>query len=235
MEYVKGTMCRPSMQTARAVFARASRQDISQQLLFYEVEYHVLQEEVIGSPSADNEVNRLSAINQGLKRQMMDLLQQLQIARDNEQMISVQNKHLEQRLRATEHRFEQLVNMCQSLLQSPDVDHELLTKQLRPFLDSVAAESHSAAKRGHSLRSCSAHDLSIASARNRGGSPTVVLRATGSFDMSRSASSDYLSQYDDSGGAAKQTASDNSLQQSSQNTPSAPIEVSLPTIKLDES
>ena len=57
--------------------------DISRQLLSYEVEYQVLQEEVLASPShTDSDLNKLGAINQNLKRQLMDLLQQLQVAND---------------------------------------------------------------------------------------------------------------------------------------------------------
>ena len=57
--------------------------DIGRQLLSYEVEYQVLQEEVPASPShADSDLNKLGTMNQNLKRQVMDLLQQLHTSSD---------------------------------------------------------------------------------------------------------------------------------------------------------
>lgn len=57
--------------------------DISKQLHAYEVEYHVLQDELLESSYAceDNEsLEKLERANNQLKRQNMDLLEKLQVA-----------------------------------------------------------------------------------------------------------------------------------------------------------
>uniref|UniRef100_A0A8C9DW70 TBC1 domain family member 1 n=1 Tax=Phocoena sinus TaxID=42100 RepID=A0A8C9DW70_PHOSS len=56
--------------------------DISKQLQAYEVEYHVLQEELIdSSPLSDNQrMDRLEKTNSSLRKQNLDLLEQLQVA-----------------------------------------------------------------------------------------------------------------------------------------------------------
>lgn len=55
--------------------------DISKQLQAYEVEYHVLQEELIdSSPLSDNQrMDKLEKANSSLRKQNLDLLEQLQV------------------------------------------------------------------------------------------------------------------------------------------------------------
>lgn len=55
--------------------------DISKQLQAYEVEYHVLQEELIdSSPLSDNQrMDKLEKTNSSLRKQNLDLLEQLQV------------------------------------------------------------------------------------------------------------------------------------------------------------
>lgn len=57
--------------------------DISKQLQAYEVEYHVLQEELIdSSPLSDNQrMDKLEKTNSSLRKQNLDLLEQLQVER----------------------------------------------------------------------------------------------------------------------------------------------------------
>ena len=77
------SLCRSAYDVCVCPSLQAVELDISRQLLSYEVEYHVLQEEVLASPShADSDLNKLGAMNQNLKRQVMDLLQQLQTSND---------------------------------------------------------------------------------------------------------------------------------------------------------
>lgn len=56
--------------------------DIAKQLQAYEVEYHVLQEELIdSSPLSDNQrMDKLEKTNSSLCKQNLDLLEQLQVA-----------------------------------------------------------------------------------------------------------------------------------------------------------
>lgn len=55
--------------------------NISKQLQDYEVEYHVLQDELIdSSPLSDNQrINKLEKANNGLRKQNFDLLEELQV------------------------------------------------------------------------------------------------------------------------------------------------------------
>jgi TBC1 domain family protein 1 len=55
--------------------------DIAKQLQAYEVEYHVLQEELIdSSPLSDNQrMDKLEKTNSSLRKQNLDLLEQLQV------------------------------------------------------------------------------------------------------------------------------------------------------------
>ena len=57
--------------------------DISKQLQAYEVEYHVLQEELIDpSPLSENQrMDKLEKANSSLRKQNLDLLEQLQVGR----------------------------------------------------------------------------------------------------------------------------------------------------------
>lgn len=63
--------------------------DISKQLHAYEVEYHVLQDEMLDSGAVVDETDRLDKLektNMQLKKQNMDLLEKLQVRK---QMILV--------------------------------------------------------------------------------------------------------------------------------------------------
>lgn len=55
--------------------------DVSKQLQAYEVEYHVLQEELMdSSPLSDNQrMDKLEKANSSLRKQNLDLLEQLQV------------------------------------------------------------------------------------------------------------------------------------------------------------
>ena len=66
--------------------------DISTQLHAYEVEYHVLQEEMNSTPTRNDGdiVCKLEAANASLKRQNLELLEQLQTAHSNMHSLEVQ-------------------------------------------------------------------------------------------------------------------------------------------------
>ena len=65
--------------------------DVAKQLQAYEVEYHVLQEEMMNSPQrGDNDViDKLETANHKLKSQNMELLEQLQHAHSNNRSLEV--------------------------------------------------------------------------------------------------------------------------------------------------
>lgn len=63
---------------------QAIEMDISKQLHAYEVEYHVLQDELSDAPPPSEESDRLDKLekaNAQLKKQNMDLLEKLQVCR----------------------------------------------------------------------------------------------------------------------------------------------------------
>uniref|UniRef100_A0A8C0X3A2 TBC1 domain family member 4 n=2 Tax=Castor canadensis TaxID=51338 RepID=A0A8C0X3A2_CASCN len=83
VEFLKNTL--PDMNTSEMekIITQVFEMDISKQLHAYEVEYHVLQDELQESSYAceDSEsVERLERANSQLKRQNMDLLEKLQVA-----------------------------------------------------------------------------------------------------------------------------------------------------------
>lgn len=68
----------------RGVFTQVFEMDISKQLHAYEVEYHVLQDELQESTNAceySEPMEKLERANSQLKRQNMDLLEKLQVKR----------------------------------------------------------------------------------------------------------------------------------------------------------
>uniref|UniRef100_A0A8D2ALD6 TBC1 domain family member 4 n=1 Tax=Sciurus vulgaris TaxID=55149 RepID=A0A8D2ALD6_SCIVU len=83
VEFLKSTL--PDMNTSEMekIITQVFEMDISKQLHAYEVEYHVLQDELQESSYAyeDNEpMEKLERANSQLKRQNMDLLEKLQVA-----------------------------------------------------------------------------------------------------------------------------------------------------------
>ncbi|XP_032352759.1 TBC1 domain family member 4 isoform X1 [Camelus ferus] len=81
VEFLKNTL--PNMNTSEMekIITQVFEMDISKQLHAYEVEYHVLQDELQESSYEDSEpLEKLERANSQLKRQNMDLLEKLQIA-----------------------------------------------------------------------------------------------------------------------------------------------------------
>nr|XP_015852213.1 TBC1 domain family member 4 isoform X3 [Peromyscus maniculatus bairdii] len=83
VEFLKSTL--PDMNTTEMekIITQVFEMDISKQLHAYEVEYHVLQDELLESSYAceDNEsLEKLERANNQLKKQNMDLLDKLQVA-----------------------------------------------------------------------------------------------------------------------------------------------------------
>ncbi|XP_055360776.1 TBC1 domain family member 4 isoform X2 [Betta splendens] len=96
VDYLKITL--PSLAQAQMeqTVAKVMEMDISKQLHAYEVEYHVLQDEMldVGSLPDDSErLDKLEKTNTQLKKQNMDLLEKLQAARQKIQTLetSVEN------------------------------------------------------------------------------------------------------------------------------------------------
>ncbi|KAM6177782.1 TBC1 domain family member 4 [Rhynchocyon petersi] len=83
VEFLKNTLPDMNVSEMEKIITQVFEMDISKQLHAYEVEYHVLQDELQESsyPCEDNEsLEKLERANSQLKRQNMDLLEKLQVA-----------------------------------------------------------------------------------------------------------------------------------------------------------
>ncbi|KAK6487165.1 TBC1 domain family member 4-like isoform X2 [Huso huso] len=89
VDFLKSTIPNLTIAQMEETIAQVFEMDISKQLHAYEVEYHVLQDEMLEAsvPSDDaDRLDKLERTNNQLKRQNMDLLEKLQAAR-----IKIQN------------------------------------------------------------------------------------------------------------------------------------------------
>ncbi|KAM6150571.1 TBC1 domain family member 1 isoform 4-T4 [Erethizon dorsatum] len=103
--------------------------DIAKQLQAYEVEYHVLQEELIdSSPLSDNQrMDKLEKTNSSLRKQNLDLLEQLQVAHGKiqsleatvEKLLTSESK-LKQAMLALEVERAALLQMVEELRRRPE-------------------------------------------------------------------------------------------------------------------
>lgn len=65
---------------------------LSRELHAYEVEYHVLQEELALSPQKDADFKKLQEANRNLKRQNLDLLEQLHHSNSQQHALETSNQ-----------------------------------------------------------------------------------------------------------------------------------------------
>ncbi|MGH0124818.1 UNVERIFIED_CONTAM: hypothetical protein FKN15_020053 [Acipenser sinensis] len=89
VDFLKSTIPNLTIAQMEKTIAQVFEMDISKQLHAYEVEYHVLQDEMLEASVPHDDVDRLDKLertNYQLKRQNMDLLEKLQAAR-----IKIQN------------------------------------------------------------------------------------------------------------------------------------------------
>ncbi|XP_056281597.1 TBC1 domain family member 4 isoform X2 [Pseudoliparis swirei] len=84
VDYLKTTLPALTLAQMEQTIAKVTEMDISKQLHAYEVEYHVLQDEMLeaGPPPDDSDrLDKLEKTNVQLKKQNMELLEKLQAAR----------------------------------------------------------------------------------------------------------------------------------------------------------
>ncbi|XP_077071713.1 TBC1 domain family member 4 isoform X3 [Siphateles boraxobius] len=84
VDYLKSTIPTLTHSQMEDTITKATEMDVSKQLHAYEVEYHVLQDELSDAPPPSEESDRLDKLeksNAQLKKQNMDLLEKLQAAR----------------------------------------------------------------------------------------------------------------------------------------------------------
>ncbi|KAK3867460.1 hypothetical protein Pcinc_027094 [Petrolisthes cinctipes] len=96
MDYIKTSM--PNLQTHQIanIISQACECSLSQELQAYEVEYHVLQEELALSPQNNADISKLREANRNLKRQNLDLLEQLHHSSNHQHALDSTNVSLQQ-------------------------------------------------------------------------------------------------------------------------------------------
>ncbi|KAK2840034.1 hypothetical protein Q5P01_013774 [Channa striata] len=131
VDYLKTTLPNLTETHMEQTIAKVMDMDISKQLHAYEVEYHVLQDEMLDVGSLPDDCERLDKLektNAQLKKQNMDLLEKLQAARQKIQTLetSVENflsreskmKHMIRSLEQERAAYQKTVERMRSCLPS---------------------------------------------------------------------------------------------------------------------
>uniref|UniRef100_A0A8D2B8U5 TBC1 domain family member 1 n=1 Tax=Sciurus vulgaris TaxID=55149 RepID=A0A8D2B8U5_SCIVU len=128
VDFIKNTLPNLGLVQMEKTINQVFEMDIAKQLQAYEVEYHVLQEELIdSSPLSDNQrMDKLEKTNSSLRKQNLDLLEQLQVANGRiqsleatvEKLLSSESK-LKQAMLALELERSALLQMVEELRSQP--------------------------------------------------------------------------------------------------------------------
>ncbi|XP_020017467.2 TBC1 domain family member 1 isoform X2 [Castor canadensis] len=128
VDFIKNTLPNLGLVQMEKTINQVFEMDIAKQLQAYEVEYHVLQEELIdSSPLSDNQrMDKLEKTNSSLRKQNLDLLEQLQVANGRiqsleasvEKLLASENK-LKQAALALELERSALLQMVEELRRQP--------------------------------------------------------------------------------------------------------------------
>ncbi|XP_064100515.1 TBC1 domain family member 1-like isoform X1 [Macrobrachium nipponense] len=96
MDYMKTSMPNIHLEQQGHIISQACECSLSRELHAYEVEYHVLQEELALSPQNTADVQKLKEANRNLKRQNLDLLEQLHQSNSHQHALETSNQSLQQ-------------------------------------------------------------------------------------------------------------------------------------------
>ncbi|XP_010623383.1 TBC1 domain family member 1 isoform X2 [Fukomys damarensis] len=128
VDFIKNTLPNLGLVQMEKTINQVFEMDIAKQLQAYEVEYHVLQEELIdSSPLSDNQrMDKLEKTNSSLRKQNLDLLEQLQVAHGKiqslestvEKLLTSESK-LKQATLALELERAALLQMVEELRRQP--------------------------------------------------------------------------------------------------------------------
>ncbi|XP_058247545.1 TBC1 domain family member 4 isoform X3 [Hemibagrus wyckioides] len=135
VDYLKTTIPALTQNQMEETISKAIEMDISKQLHAYEVEYHVLQDEMVDAapPSEESDrLDKLEKINAQLKKQNMDLLEKLQAAR-------VKIQSLENNVESFLARESQMKHMIRSLEQEK-ANYQKTIERMRSNLPADAAD-----------------------------------------------------------------------------------------------
>lgn len=127
MEYLKTVLPSIDVLEMEIIFNQVFSLDISRQLHAYEVEYHVLLEEMIHSPSKSNaELENLQTANKNLKAQNMELMEQLQVAYSRIHSLEAS----EASLKSSVHRLEARVSTLEDEKEALEHSLSIMKKRL---------------------------------------------------------------------------------------------------------
>ncbi|MCJ8732380.1 hypothetical protein PDJAM_G00210640 [Pangasius djambal] len=135
VDYLKTTIPSLTQSQMEETITKALEMDISKQLHAYEVEYHVLQDEMVDAAPLSEESDRLDKLektNAQLKKQNMDLLEKLQAARGKIQS-------LENSVESFLARESQMKHMIRSLEQEK-ANYQKTIERMRSSLPADAAD-----------------------------------------------------------------------------------------------
>ncbi|KAM4811936.1 TBC1 domain family member 1 isoform X3 [Urocitellus parryii] len=128
VDFIKNTLPNLGLVQMEKTINQVFEMDIAKQLQAYEVEYHVLQEELIdSSPLSDNQrMDKLEKTNSSLRKQNLDLLEQLQMANGRiqsleatvEKLLTSESK-LKQAMLALELERSALLQVVEELRRQP--------------------------------------------------------------------------------------------------------------------
>ncbi|XP_010732307.3 TBC1 domain family member 4 isoform X5 [Larimichthys crocea] len=143
VDYLKTTLPALTHTQMEETIAKVMEMDISKQLHAYEVEYHVLQDEMLDAgplPDDSERLDKLEKTNVQLKKQNMDLLEKLQAARQKIQTLetSVENflsreskmKHMIRSLEQERAAYQKTIERMRSCLP-PDALTDVEMTQIK--------------------------------------------------------------------------------------------------------
>uniref|UniRef100_A0A4W6DDY1 TBC1 domain family member 4 n=1 Tax=Lates calcarifer TaxID=8187 RepID=A0A4W6DDY1_LATCA len=143
VDYLKTTLPTLTQTQMEETIAKVMEMDISKQLHAYEVEYHVLQDEMLDTgplPDDSERLDKLEKTNAQLKKQNMDLLEKLQAARQKIQTLetSVENflsreskmKHMIRSLEQERAAYQKTIERMRSCLP-PDALTDVEMTQIK--------------------------------------------------------------------------------------------------------
>ncbi|XP_009564878.2 TBC1 domain family member 1 isoform X4 [Cuculus canorus] len=139
VDFIKSTLPNLGLVQMEKTISQVFEMDIAKQLQAYEVEYHVLQDELIDSSLNDNQrLDKLEKANSSLRKQNFDLLEELQVANGKIQnleatveLLLTNESKLKQSIRTLEQERAALLKAVEELQKKTDDTDEkpLLTRQ----------------------------------------------------------------------------------------------------------
>ncbi|KFV80458.1 TBC1 domain family member 1, partial [Struthio camelus australis] len=123
VDFIKSTLPNLGLVQMEKTISQVFEMDIAKQLQAYEVEYHVLQDELIDSSLNDNQrLDKLEKANSSLRKQNFDLLEELQVANGKIQnleatveLLLTNEGKLKQSILALEQEREALMNTVEKM------------------------------------------------------------------------------------------------------------------------